>query len=185
MIIAVMSDTHGNDNLVRKAVRTCKQRGVERIIHCGDIGQGTTVELFREIPTNFVFGNCDGEYTRRVFRDLIPSCNGTLHDEEFGSLNLQDIPIAFTHGCNQRVLDDLIDSCDWRLVCSGHIHELQCENRVYRNPEDESDPQNGHITTHLVPGSLFQPRGEKRFLGFCLVYLPEMRFEAISLIGKE
>lgn len=176
-----MSDTHGNDQLVQQAIRICKQKNVKQIIHCGDIGHGTTVELFRDIPTNFVFGNCDSDYSRRIFSDLIPSNHGTLFDEEYGSVNWKGIAIAFTHGNQEKSLDRLIKSGHWRLVCSGHIHELRCEDRIYRNAADESDLKNGEITTHLVPGSFFRPKGQKPFLGFCLVHLPEIRFEPISL----
>ena len=61
MLIASVSDTHSRHATVECVVALLQQRGVELVLHCGDIEDAATVQLFRELPTHIVFGNCDYE----------------------------------------------------------------------------------------------------------------------------
>lgn len=61
MLLGIMSDSHGDATMVRRAVALFDAEGVEHIIHCGDVGG---VDVFDQIvgrPFSFVWGNCDVE----------------------------------------------------------------------------------------------------------------------------
>src|SRR5437016_4615431 len=103
MRIAVLSDTHSRYATVEKALALIADRGVERIIHCGDIEDADTVWLFPG-HTHFVFGNCDSE--RASLRQAIHGIGGTLH-EPFGSLELDGANIAFIHSDDRRLFQQI------------------------------------------------------------------------------
>lgn len=164
MRIGVISDTHGEATLVRRAMGVFKEMGVERIIHCGDLCTPSQVKLFSEIPTDFVYGNCDAG-VRMTIGMQIEEFGGTHHGD-FGSLELEGKKIAFLHGQRQQVLDGVIDSGEWDLVCYGHTHKFHY----------------GMVgnTVVLNPGAL-QRRSEAP--GVACVDLPEMTVARIPLEG--
>jgi putative phosphoesterase len=65
MRIAVLSDTHNRYATVERALGLLEGRGVELLIHCGDIEDTDVVELFPS-NTHFVFGNCDARLAMGV-----------------------------------------------------------------------------------------------------------------------
>lgn len=47
MRVGIISDTHGQVDFTRPAVRMLESLDVERLFHCGDIGSPEVVELLR------------------------------------------------------------------------------------------------------------------------------------------
>jgi len=124
MLIGVISDTHGDVTRTRDALNTFAVHGVERIIHCGDIGTHAIIEEYGRWPTHFVAGNVDGdcEFLRPRIEEL-----GQTYCGEFGSVDWEGCPIAFLHGHNSRRLIETISSGHWDLVCHGHTHAPKLE----------------------------------------------------------
>jgi putative phosphoesterase len=120
MRLGVVSDTHSRYATVEAALALLRQRGVDLIVHCGDIEDAATVRLFQGFPTHFVFGNCDTE--RTDLRRAMEASGATLH-EHFGSLELEGRQIAWTHGDDQRLLLDLVNSAHYDFIFHGHTHQ--------------------------------------------------------------
>lgn len=162
MNIAVMSDTHGLDDYARQAMALCRELDVKRIIHCGDIGGSKMVDVFCDLPLDFVYGNCD-QGSQNLLARRLEEKGGTLHGR-FGSVEIEGVKIAFLHGDDDMLLDTEIDSGRWDLVCHGHTHrfELSCHGK----------------TTVLNPGA-FQRRWETPC--FCVVTLPRLDVTRIPL----
>jgi uncharacterized protein len=118
MKIAIVSDTHNRYETVRKALKLLEGRGVELILHCGDIEDAATVELF-PAGTHFVLGNCDHDV--EGLRRAVRLCGGKLH-EPFGDLDLAEAKVAFLHGDNQRLLRDVEASGHFDYLFHGHTH---------------------------------------------------------------
>jgi hypothetical protein len=118
MKIAVVSDTHDRVAVVAQALAKIAVRQVDWILHCGDIESPATASLF---PTNthFVYGNCDTE--RQELRDAITDIGATLH-EPFGHLELEGLNLAFLHGDDQRLFQDLQASAAFDFLFHGHTH---------------------------------------------------------------
>ena len=55
---AVLSDTHGRNDTVRRLAEIAL-RGVTTVLHCGDIEDPATIALFQGLNAHFVLGNCD------------------------------------------------------------------------------------------------------------------------------
>jgi putative phosphoesterase len=117
MRIAVVSDTHSRYTTVETALKLIGERGVDLILHCGDIEDADTVWLFPP-NTHFVFGNCDQE--RTSLRQAIEGIGATLH-EPFAHLELAEATIAFVHGDDRRQLREL-ELSDLDYVFHGHTH---------------------------------------------------------------
>jgi len=118
MRIAVISDTHNRIVSVQSALAIMQQRGVELVIHCGDICDGATVRLF-PAHTHFVFGNCDHDAgdIERATRDI----GATLHGA-WGQLDLAGVALAFTHGDDHQLLHDLEHADGFDFLFHGHTH---------------------------------------------------------------
>ncbi len=118
MLIGIISDTHGDVYGCRAALRMFESLGVERVLHCGDIGSAEIVELFSAWPTHFVFGNVDSP---KYLGEAIRSAGQICHDH-FGAIQLDNRGIALLHGHDGRLLDKSMRSGQWDVVCHGHTH---------------------------------------------------------------
>jgi putative phosphoesterase len=119
MRIGVVSDTHGHVEQTRLAIRMLQSLGVERVLHCGDIGSAAVVELFAAWPTDFVFGNCDGARgaLAAAIEDLGLTCHG-----EFAALEIDGRRVALLHSHDGKQFQESLHSGQWDLVCYGHTH---------------------------------------------------------------
>ena len=59
MLIGILSDSHGQHLMVRRAVQLFSRLGVEHIIHCGDICGDHVFDELAGRPLTFVWGNMD------------------------------------------------------------------------------------------------------------------------------
>ncbi len=119
MRIGIVSDTHDRGEAVSEAVRLLGEAGAELILHCGDIESPATVELFRPIPTYFVFGNWDKE---RVKLAAAIKAIGGQHNDSFGAIELQGKRIAWVHSHERHQLYQLERSEYFDYVFYGHTH---------------------------------------------------------------
>src|SRR5258708_1092292 len=122
MLIGIISDTHSRYGTVETVVKLLRQRGVYCVLHCGDIEDADTVWLFENLTTHFVFGNCDTE--RVSLRQAIDGTGATLQ-EPFGNLELEGRKIAWIHGDNKRLFQDLENSGHFDFLFYGHSHQAE------------------------------------------------------------
>ncbi|PQO35444.1 YfcE family phosphodiesterase [Blastopirellula marina] len=120
MQIGIVSDTHGQVEFTRAAVRMLESFEVEQVIHCGDIGSTAIIDLFAPWPTHYVVGNVD--FDHQQLQEAAAAVGHTFHGL-FGELSLDDRKIAFLHGHDEARLAATIESGDYDLVCHGHTHK--------------------------------------------------------------
>jgi putative phosphoesterase len=119
MKIAIVSDTHDKVERTRKALDEACRRGVQTVLHCGDIETVAVIELFAGLDAHFVLGNCD--WDADGLRVAIESVGGTLHDS-FGHLELAGKSLAFVHGHDAGLLRYLEGSGAYDYLFHGHTH---------------------------------------------------------------
>ncbi|GIW80509.1 MAG: phosphodiesterase [Gemmatales bacterium] len=141
MLLGVLSDTHNRVATVEKALGLLQKRGVDWVVHCGDIEDADVVRLFAGWNAHFVFGNCD--HDREGLRRAMRSAKVTLH-EPFGDLELAGKKIAFVHGDDRRLLFDIEQSGHFDFLFYGHTHVA-------------NERQNGS-TRIINPGALHRAR---------------------------
>jgi putative phosphoesterase len=120
MQIAILSDTHDQHGHVGTALAILRQQQIDLVLHCGDIEEPATVELFRGLTMHFVFGNCDSD--RAGLRQAMADIAAVLH-EPFGDLELEGRAIAFLHGDDSRLLRDVANSGHFDFLFHGHTHQ--------------------------------------------------------------
>jgi putative phosphoesterase len=158
MRIGVVSDTHGQLEFTRQAVRMLESLEVELVLHCGDIGAVEIVPLFAAWPTHFVLGNVD--FNERELAQAIDEAGQTNHGR-FGELELAGRRVAFLHGDDGRLLQEAIRGGGWDLVCHGHTHQAAQQRHgetlvlnpgaIYRaNPHSVAVVELPAVEAHIV-----------------------------------
>jgi putative phosphoesterase len=144
-ILGVISDTHG---LLREEAVTLL-RGVDHIIHAGDIGDPEIVQQLRAIaPVSAIRGNIDAEDWALAYPE-------TLRLTLFGHtiFVIHDLKALEAHPEEQGI----------RLVISGHSHRARIETRdsvIYLNP-GSAGPRRFKLPISLatveISGDLLRP----------------------------
>ncbi len=145
--ILVVSDSHGNNTNLKKAVRAFGPRGeqLEMLIHLGDVqGSLEGIERLVDCPVEAVSGNCD----------FIPGLPGT----KIISIGSEKALITHGHryGCKMGTgtMKELAEANGAGMVLFGHTHMPLLENyqdMKIMNPGSISQPrQEGHRPTYLV-----------------------------------
>jgi putative phosphoesterase len=160
MRIAIISDTHSRTVSVQAALAIMAERAVELIVHCGDICDGDTVRLF-PAHVHFVFGNCD--YDRAAIEAAVADIGATLHGA-WGQLEVAGRALAFTHGDDPHLLQELENADTFDFLFHGHTHVAR-EHRTGK-------------TRIINPGAL--QRVAKRT--FVLLDLPSGAVESVTVM---
>lgn len=133
MLVGILSDTHDQVRRTGLAVAKLKASGAEALFHCGDITSAEVVYECCNIPTYFVFGNCD--FDRDALRRAILTVGGSCL-ERGDIVNMRGRKIAITHGDSDLEVHRLMAlGPDYFL--SGHTHrvsDVRAETIRYINP---------------------------------------------------
>jgi putative phosphoesterase len=121
--LAVVSDTHGQVEFARRAVRLLEPFQPICLIHCGDIGSPAIPSLFANFEAHYVLGNVD-HYDEPTLAAAIQTA-GQKFAGRFGQMTILGKKIAWLHGDDERLLQQTIASGRYDLVCSGHTHRQE------------------------------------------------------------
>jgi hypothetical protein len=136
MKIGILSDTHDNITLVRKAVSVFNSAEVGVTIHCGDYCAPFILKELANLKCilHGVFGNVDGEIhymTKLAITDLK---NIKLYGI-LGEITVENLRIAFTH--NDIFAQALFDTNKYDCIFYGHTHICKIEykdGKAFINP---------------------------------------------------
>jgi putative phosphoesterase len=124
MQIAILSDTHNRRDMVALALTELHRRDVRTVLHCGDIEGPEIVELFAGLDAHFVLGNCDTQ--KSLLREAMQRAGVTFHDG-YGDLDLDGKKLAFLHGHEELLMDDVLTSGHYDYLFHGHTHVARDE----------------------------------------------------------
>ncbi len=148
-MIGVMSDSHDNVTMIRRAVATFKDAGCDLVLHAGDIIAPFAAKELGALgcPINAVFGNCDGEKL-----GLEKALEG------FGEI--KEAPLAFAHSGRKFFLvhyhfsvGKYAASGNHDVIIFGHTHkpELKKEGKtLVLNPGEAGGWLTGKCTVALL-----------------------------------
>lgn len=120
-VIGLISDTHG---LVRPEVYDAL-KGVELILHAGDVGDGVLEELGAIAPIQAVFGNTDDPGDPRLSRSIEWTVDGVR------------IHVSHGHELGSPTPERLLATYDADVIVYGHTHQqkvVERDGRVVVNP---------------------------------------------------
>lgn len=156
-----MADTHDNLNATEKAIGFFNGKGVEHVLHAGDLISPFTAGKFSDLEAEFhyVWGNNDGDYihTNSKLEEI-----GAEPGKEFKSLEIDGVKIALLHGTDRDIIDSLAKNQKFDLVVRGHTHESEIqEDPRMINPGPTSGYLAGRQTvavfdTDKMKGEIFE-----------------------------
>ncbi|MBN2006030.1 MAG: YfcE family phosphodiesterase [Anaerolineae bacterium] len=142
MKIALIADTHGEQQRIQTALDRFRREAVDTLFHAGDVADSATLRLFAGFDVWIARGNMDRDPgLPAAVRELFGA--GRLVVEHI--LSVDGVKIAVVHGDNSARLEALIRSGEYRYVVHGHTHARKDE-RV-------------GLTRVINPGALSHPRG--------------------------
>lgn len=117
--IAIVSDTHDNYEVIKKAVSLISEMNPSAIIHCGDITSSETLELFCGLPLLAVFGNCDRD---RDYLQRSAAHFGFEPIEDEREIHLKGASIYVCHGHRGHLIQEMALSGRYDYLFHGHTH---------------------------------------------------------------
>ncbi len=148
-MIGLLSDSHDNLVMVRRAVSLFNDASCDLVVHAGDFVAPFAAEELRNLrcPVRAVVGNCDGERAglARTFQGLG---------------EIRDAPFAFSHGGVRFVVSHLdgpvagyLASIPCDVLVFGHTHKPLSERRdgiLVVNPGEAGGWLLGRATVALL-----------------------------------
>ena len=117
--IGILSDTHNNIDVVRRALKYLHTQAVKHIIHCGDITTPGTVSLFDGYQISFVYGNMDQDRAG-LLHAVRGLSQGSIRDVQ--RFELGNKRIAACHGHQSATFEELVRGGLYDYVFYGHTH---------------------------------------------------------------
>ena len=123
MLIGIISDTHDNMPVLRRAVDLLTEREVRHVVHAGDFTSPFTFRALKHLACDFtgIYGNNDGE---RVLLQKLS--NSRIFTQPY-IIELGGRKIVIMH--EHTVVDALADSGHFDLVVYGHTHAPDIRKR--------------------------------------------------------
>lgn len=165
MKIGLLSDTHNNLSNLVAALETFHERGIQTVVHCGDLTDFDLVSHFDGFQLIYLTGNMDhasGTIQRRVMKLNAENFAGPVFRGQ-----LDGVPVAATHSHIEGKVMELVQSGRYAWIFHGHTHQRRDE--MIRG------------VRIVNPGALGGlKRGPRTF---CVVDLDEPNVEFITLQG--
>jgi putative phosphoesterase len=119
MLIGIMSDSHDNLPMIKKAVEYFNSKKVDLVFHAGDIVAPFCMNELARLNCRMiaVFGNNDGE--KRMWREKIKSY-GEIYDEHFQG-EYEGSSVILMHEPWQ--VEALVSSQKFDVIIYGHTHK--------------------------------------------------------------
>ena len=124
--IGILSDTHNDAMMTHQAIELFKERKVDLIIHAGDIGSSSIIDMFRGSKTKFVLGNCDTDH-EGISKSCV--CVGLEPAARCTSFDLEGKHFFVCHGDDLSRYRDAINSKQYDYLIVGHTHEFSAAHK--------------------------------------------------------
>ena len=147
MLIGIISDTHDDVVMIKKAVDLFNEKKVGHVLHAGDIISPFNFEIFRELKCDFsaIFGNNDGDKLL-----LKTKSNGNIHNQPYMT-TIHKRKIVILH--EPDLVDALSESGLFDLIIYGHTHRpdvRKANKTTIVNPGKASRLIRGKITVAII-----------------------------------
>lgn len=126
MKIGIISDTHNDAAMTKRALDAFHERGVEFVIHAGDLTSPEMISLFREFNTKFILGNGDTDH-KGIFNACASA--GFENASRCCQIELEGKKIFICHGDDAHRYFEAVDSHTFDYIIIGHTHEFGVKNR--------------------------------------------------------
>jgi hypothetical protein len=125
MKIGILSDTHNNQDNLRRALDIFRSEGVTTLIHCGDMTSAETAAML----TGFHIIHVTGNMVRgpAAIRRALLAINPDNYSGASYSGQLAGVWLAVAHGHVPEKLDQFVADGRYAYLFYGHTHRRQNE----------------------------------------------------------
>ena len=122
MVIGIVSDSHGKYARLKAALDVFAARGVDTIVHCGDIGSADCMEMLGHsgVDVYAISGNMDRHVSE--LSDIAAEMGINFGWEVIKVPIGDDKYLVATHGEDERLLGELLSEQQFPYLCYGHTH---------------------------------------------------------------
>jgi putative phosphoesterase len=122
MKIGIISDTHNNIELTKKAVKVFEENNIDLLVHAGDLTSPRMIELFKNFKCKFVLGNGDLD-----IEEMVEKCRrlGIGEISEFSVFDADGKKVIAFHGNNVNMFREAIVSGSFDYIIKGHTHHFE------------------------------------------------------------
>ena len=124
--LGILSDTHDEVEKTRAALDALRARGARKLVHCGDVTKPVMIHLFEGWDIVFAYGNIDRD--RAGLAQAVATVTGPTTIGIVGELTLNGTRVGVCHGHDEELLEAMIESGSYDLVCHGHSHSRRDEH---------------------------------------------------------
>ena len=125
MKFGVLSDTHDNLSNTVSVLETYRERGIETIIHCGDLTSPEMVSHFEGFRVILTIGNMD--HTTSAVKKRLEK----MREDNFVGMvfkgRLGGVRMAATHSHLDGKIMELVREGRYQWIFHGHTHEKRDE----------------------------------------------------------
>ena len=168
MKICILSDSHDNRELLKKAGEDAQKKGAQAIIHAGDVVAPSTLVVLIEyaLPVHVICGNNTGDLTAMHRLSSKPENKIQFygHDATIELAGKKIFVVHYPHYAEGMALTG-----KWDIVCCGHSHDVSI--KTIKNIL-------GTETVMLNPGTVGAVSAKPTYI---LADLDSMTFEVIEL----
>jgi len=136
-----MSDSHDHRQNILKALEIFKEKGVEVIIHAGDLISPFCVKMFEEFKGKFYLCRGNNLGDTDVISNMMKEMG--FFFEDVGEFEIDGKTFALYHGTDELKLNSLIYSkVPYDYVITGHTHKKllkKVDKKVIINPGETFD----------------------------------------------
>jgi putative phosphoesterase len=118
--IGILSDTHNHTANTEAALAAFRERGLTRLIHCGDITSAQIVLLFAGWDVIFALGNMDQNRDELVDATRMIAVPPPVFSRR---VEVEGKRIGVTHGADSGLLYRMLIGHQYDYVCHGHTHQ--------------------------------------------------------------
>ncbi len=125
MKIGVLSDTHDNLSNTTAVLSAFRERGIETIVHCGDLTSPEMASHFEGFRVILTIGNMDhttGAIKKRLEKMREDNFVGMVFKGKLGGA-----PVAATHSHVAGKIMELVQEGRFKWIFHGHTHEKRDE----------------------------------------------------------
>lgn len=168
MRIGILSDSHGQRDVLAAAVEALVGRGAQVIVHCGDFAEPADIQLLCRpgLAAYAVGGNVDRHHLDDL-ADRADRGHITFSTELVTVAIGAGRHLAATHGHDEALLDELIAGGQFPYVCHGHTHRVRDERY--------------HGARVINPGALYHSRQP----GYPTAALLDTDSDSLAVFGVE
>jgi len=159
MKIGVMSDSHDNVPMVKKAVEVFNAEGCDLVIHAGDYCSPFSLTPLEGLKCKWlgVFGNNDGDK-----KGLAMKSNGVIVDHPY-KYDLSNTRMIITHEIEDvQDIQGKIDRQEVHLLIYGHTHKPEVKKiktALLVNPGETGGWTTGRSTVAIIDLAKMEVKG--------------------------